>query len=72
MKVVGTRRLAGTWEGFGRLMELAQALRGHDAVCPKGVYRFSSFEEADAWMKEMNLRVHASLGRTTSRESGAR
>ncbi|MHB1505930.1 MAG: hypothetical protein ACYCOS_03595 [Sulfobacillus sp.] len=47
--VVG-RRTEHRQPGFGgydEFVELAKALRGADLICPRGVYRFTSFEEAD-------------------------
>jgi hypothetical protein len=34
----------------GRLARTAALLRGTPRLAPRGVYRFSSFEEAEAWM----------------------
>jgi hypothetical protein len=36
-------------EGFA---ELLNGLRGVDIVRPRGVFRFRSYEEADAWWQE--------------------
>ncbi|HMP72847.1 MAG TPA: hypothetical protein PKE55_06235 [Kiritimatiellia bacterium] len=49
-KVVGRRRLAsGGWEQATILQHrVNEALKG-SAGWPRGVVRFSSFEEADAW-----------------------
>ena len=33
------------------------ALRKSKGVCPRGLYRFKHFEEADEWMNEMILRT---------------
>jgi hypothetical protein len=54
------------------LARTAALLRGTSALAPRGVYRFSSFEEADAWMTQMMLRTHARLSRKTSSASAAR
>lgn len=53
-KVVGRRTTRQTFgfrqmEGFA---ELLNDLRGVDIVRPRGVFRFRSFEEADAWWEE--------------------
>ena len=53
-KVVG-RRSRGRRFGFERMegfAELLNGLRGVDIVRPRGVFRFRSFEEADAWWQE--------------------
>ena len=53
-KVVG-RRVARTRFGFQRMdgfAELLNNLRGVDIMRPRGVFRFRSFEEADAWWRE--------------------
>ncbi|MDA8344234.1 MAG: hypothetical protein M0Z66_01995 [Thermaerobacter sp.] len=53
-KIVGrrvSRQSLGFWqmEGFA---ELLNDLRGVDIMRPRGVFRFRSFEEADAWWEE--------------------
>jgi hypothetical protein len=70
IKIVGRRRLTGG--SPGTLQHTLAALRGTGALVPRGVYRFSSFEEADAWMTRMMARTHASLRSKTSSESAAR
>jgi len=47
-------------------------LRGTHALVPRGVYRFCSFEEADAWMTRTMARTHASLKSKTSPVSATR
>ena len=57
MRTVGTRRSAG--EGLsdqGRLARTAALLRGTRRLVPRGVYRFTSHEEADRWLWEMITR----------------
>jgi hypothetical protein len=63
---------AGTWTDQGRLSRTATFLRGHDGLVPRGVFRFSSFEEADAWMATMMTAEHARRSRTTSSASAER
>ena len=70
MKIVGHRRVDGGPSGV--LQHTLAAVRATGAVIPRGVYRFSSFEEADAWMTRMMARTHASLRSKTSSESAAR
>ncbi|MBI2833440.1 MAG: hypothetical protein HYX76_03325 [Acidobacteria bacterium] len=59
VKTVGRRRVEGG--GTGVLQHTLAAVRATGAVVPRGVYRFSSFEEADAWMMRTMARTHASL-----------
>jgi hypothetical protein len=70
MKTVGRRRMAGGMPGD--LQRTLAAVRGTGAVVPRGVYRFSSFEEADAWMTRTMARTHASLKSRISSASAAR
>ncbi|MDZ7362081.1 MAG: hypothetical protein ONB46_15350 [candidate division KSB1 bacterium] len=55
MKVVGTRAgtTAATLENANTLLKTMQRLRGSKGICPRGVYRFKTFEEADEWMMKM-------------------
>lgn len=54
MITVGHRSVDGdAWTDQGRLTRTAAFLRGHAGLVPKGVFRFSSFEEAEAWMTRM-------------------
>jgi hypothetical protein len=70
IKTVGRRQAeAGT---SGALQRTLAAVRGTGALVPRGVYRFSSFEEADAWMTRMMARTHASLRSKTSPGSAVR
>ena len=71
-KVVGRRRMKVDWEEAGRLLRTAAALRPVPDLVPRGVYRFQSFEEADAWMTRMMARTHVSRSSTTSSASPAR
>lgn len=51
---VGNRSIEGdAWADQGRLTRTATLLRGRAGLVAKGVFRFSSFEEADAWMTRM-------------------
>ena len=57
MKVVG--RKGGPKRGLlaaAGFLELVVALRGNKPFIPKGVHRFRSFEEADAWNLRMMTR----------------
>jgi len=56
MLIVGTRSVRGdAWADQGRLARTAALLRGRRGLVPRGVYRFSSFDEADAWMTKMMI-----------------
>jgi len=55
-----------SWTDQGRLARTADFLRGHSALAPSGVFRFSSFEEADAWMTRMMVAEHERPSPTTS------
>lgn len=70
MKTVGRRRFRAG--GTGTLQQTLAAVRGTGAVVPRGVYRFTSFEEADAWMTRTMARTHARLRSKTSSGSAAR
>ncbi len=73
MHSVGTRRVDGeSLADQGRLARTAALLRGTAWLIPRGVYRFDSFDEADAWMNEMILRTHEHLSRKTSSGSAER
>ena len=53
-KVVGRRvgRRSFGFEQMDGFAELMNTLRGVDVLRPRGVFRFRSFEEADAWWLE--------------------
>ena len=63
-KVVGRRNPDGP--GDGTLQRTMARLRGTDALVPRGLYRFRSFEEADQWMVTMMARTHANRRLKTS------
>jgi hypothetical protein len=56
MKVVGQRRWRGGLAAAAGLLELSLRLRGDKLFIPKGVHRFASFEESDAWLLKMLTR----------------
>lgn len=67
-KVVG-RRSGSRRFGFERMegfAELLNDLRGVDIVRPRGVFRFRTFEEADAWWQERMTVRPRSVGRQPS------
>ena len=70
MKIVGCRRVDR--DTPGALQRTMAHVRGTGAVVPRGVYRFTSFEEANAWMTRTMARTHASLRSKISLGSAAR
>ena len=70
MLAVGRRSVQGdAWADQGRLARTAALLRGGRGLVPRGVYRFSSFEEADAWMTRMMIAAQERRSPTTSSAS---
>ena len=69
IKTVGRRRVDVGSRGV--LQRTLAAVRRTWAVVPRGVYRFGSFEEAEAWMTRTMARTHASLKSTISSGSAA-
>lgn len=61
IKIVGKRRQreTETEKDYDVLLKTLQALRGNRGICPKGVYRFRTFEEADQWMIRMMAKASA-------------
>jgi hypothetical protein len=73
MHTVGKRHVGGdSLADQGPLARTAALLRGTAWLVPRGVYRFASFNEADAWMTEAILRTHEHLSRKTSSGSAER
>jgi hypothetical protein len=58
LKIVGKRSgiIAPTLENAETLLNTMRQLRGGRGICPRGVYRFKTFEEADEWMLKMIAR----------------
>lgn len=57
MKVVGRKgRVRAGLIGADSMQRLATELRKGKPFLPKGVFRFKSFEEADAWKLKMLTR----------------
>jgi hypothetical protein len=71
IKTVGRRRIHGGSRA-GALQRTLAAVRGTGVLVPRGVYRFESFEEADAWMTRTMARTHASRRSKTSPGSAVR
>jgi len=56
MKVVGSRRSGGGLVKAAPFLRLIVSLRGSKPFLPKGVHRFSSFEESQQWSIKMMAR----------------
>jgi hypothetical protein len=58
LRIVGKRsgEIAPTPENANILLHTMRQLRGSRGICPRGVYRFKTFEEADEWMIKMIAR----------------
>ena len=71
MKTVGHRIIEGSnvWTAVQQLTETAERIRGTRALVPRGVQRFTTFEEAQEWMLEMIASTHVSRGLKISRKS---
>ena len=58
-KTVGRRKLKDAWklamDGQKTVNQLRRTF-GHGGLCPKGVFRFKSHEEADAWLMKMMVK----------------
>jgi hypothetical protein len=70
VKTVGHRRTDGHDPAV--LQRTLAAVRRTGSLVPRGVYRFPSFEEADAWMTRMMARTHVSRSSKISSASLAR
>jgi hypothetical protein len=72
MKVVGARHIGTSpLADQAALARTAAFVRGTTRLVPRGVYRFSSFDEADAWMTRMMIRTHEHPSPRTSSGSAA-
>lgn len=56
MKIAGRRRWGQGLAATAPLLRLSLQLRGDKPFLPKGVYRFSSFEESEEWTLKMLTR----------------
>jgi hypothetical protein len=70
MKVVSRRAAGYPLDDAARLQRTLRGLRG--GLVRRGVYRFSSFEEADAWMMSQIASTAARPNLKTSSVSAAR
>lgn len=52
MKIVGGRNLPAFWDRFDRLQRTANLLLGR-GICPKGVFRFKTFQEFEEWKNRL-------------------
>ena len=69
-KIVGRRRTDR--HDPAALQRTLASVRGTGALVPRGVFRFATFEEADAWMTRMMARTHVSRKSRISSGSPAR
>jgi len=70
---VGRRSLRGRqWDDQDRLAQTAAFLHGDPALVPGGVFRFSSLDEANAWMARMMIVTHERRRPPTSSASAGR
>jgi hypothetical protein len=55
LKILGHRRqdINPSWQDANRWLHTIAQLRQGKGICPRGVYRFKTFEEADEWMNRM-------------------
>jgi hypothetical protein len=73
MTTVGKRSLASdAWADQRRLARTAAMLRGGRGLVPRGVYRFTSFDEADAWMTKAMIEAQGRRSPKTSSASVGR
>jgi hypothetical protein len=72
IRVVGSRSSIGGWAAARTLQRTLAAMRGTGALVPRGVYRFATFDEADAWMTRQMARTHVSRKSRTSPASATR
>ena len=56
MLTLGKRTLSKGLEAADKLLKLAIELRGDKPFIPKGLYKFKTFEEAQAWSLKMMTR----------------
>jgi hypothetical protein len=56
MKVLGSRRSRGGLLRAAPFLELIVSLRGKTPFIPKGIHRFSTFEESQQWSIKMMAR----------------
>jgi hypothetical protein len=52
MKTIGGKNLPAFWDRFDRLQRTAHLLLGRE-ICPKGVFRFKTFQEFEEWKNKL-------------------
>jgi hypothetical protein len=57
MKIVGSRRPGTGLLKAAPFLELIVALRGRKPFIPRGIHRFTSFEESQTWSMRMMART---------------
>jgi len=64
VKIVGRRRPPKVDViSFNQMQKTVNALRAGRGLVPKGVYRFKTFEEADAWLIRMMAEISSRASR---------
>lgn len=58
MKIIGNRsgKIKATWQEANQWLNTIKDLRQGKGICPRGVYRFKTFEEADEWMTQILIK----------------
>jgi len=55
IKLLGLRseKIPSSWKEVNEWLNTIRQLRGNKKICPTGVYKFKTFEEANQWMYQM-------------------
>lgn len=55
IKIVGHRtgKISSTMKDINQFLNTIRKLRGKRGICPRGVYRFKTHEEANTWTLQM-------------------
>jgi len=58
VKIIGKRSgdIDSSSEESNAWLDTIKQLRGNKGICPRGVYKFKTFEEADQWMYKIIAR----------------
>ena len=56
LKILGNRsgKINPSWQEANRWLNTINEVSQGKGICPRGVYRFRTFEEADEWMTQMS------------------
>jgi hypothetical protein len=63
IRIVGRRsgEIGTSSEASAVWLNTIRQLRGNKGICPRGVYKFKTFEEANEWMYKMIARSSLDL-----------